>query len=517
MNFLQRCWRRRWVRVLFWTAGAIVILIVLLFQWINWSGARQWRATQAMLEAEGETLDFRALANEPVPEAENFCAIPLLKNIALEVDHDMNKGAPAERRKRLEALKLPIEGKSNGRTKFTTAALGEGTDIEAWADRLRKNGSFPMPADSRDAARDVLAALGQHDAIVQELAAGLSRPKAQWTPEWKTRELPEILFNVSLPHYSGIMTVNKFLSLRATAAARTGDANQAHESALIISRLTRANLNEPQMIGLLVAMSGTSFLCGATWELCDAHAGTAEDFSRLEAALENLDFLQGTLRGLRSDTIAGVNALQFIRRRRQLVSGMFPDEGSKSALGSFTMSVIPLGIFDASGAVFAGRKFTLLIKPLRDYGWLAARRASQDWEKEVGEMKTHVWRHPSYIMTGVMGPPIKSILNNAIYAQALVNQAAIACALERHRIKNGVYPDSLDSTLVDGKPLPLDVINGEAMKYRKTANGRYALWSVGFDGKDDGGRRVLDKKNPESTKFHAEKYVGDWVWDFPAE
>ena len=267
-----------------------------------------------------------------------------------------------------------------------------------------------------------------------------------------------------------------------------------------------------------MAISGTSFVCGATWEICDAHAGTPEDFTKLEAALEDLDFLKGTLVGFRSDTIAGVNALQFIRRRRQRVSGLFPDGESRSALGSFTISVIPWGVFDANGAVFADRKFKFLIKPLRDQGWLKAPQASRDWEKEVSETKTHVWTHPSYLMTAIMGPPLKSVLNNAMYAQALVNQAVIGCALERHHIEKGVYPDSLGSIkFADGRPLPLDVINGKPMNYRKTTDGRYALWSVGFDGRDDGGKRVLDKKNPENTKFHNEKYVGDWVWDFPAE
>ena len=41
--------------------------------------------------------------------------------------------------------------------------------------------------------------------------------------------------------------------------------------------------------------------------------------------------------------------------------------------------------------------------------------------------------------------------------------------------------------------------------------------SVGFDGKDDGGKRGLDENKPENTKFNDEKYLGDWVWDFPAK
>ena len=99
---------------------------MLLWAWINWNGARQWKATQAMLKAEGETLDFRATLNDPIPDGENFCALPLLKDIALVVDDDTNKGVPAEKRKRLEALLLPkvSYGSRPPKLKLSNAALG---------------------------------------------------------------------------------------------------------------------------------------------------------------------------------------------------------------------------------------------------------------------------------------------------------------------------------------------------------------------------------------------------------
>ncbi len=161
---------------------------------MNWNGARRWRDVQAMFRAESETLDFRATMPAPVPEAENFCAIPLLKDLALVVDNHPDNGEPGEKRKRLAALKLPALPKGPARPKFTGAMTGVRVDLKSLADSLRTEGSLPMLADSGNPARDVLAALSKHDAIFQELAAGLSRPEAQWTPEWRTRELPGMLF-----------------------------------------------------------------------------------------------------------------------------------------------------------------------------------------------------------------------------------------------------------------------------------------------------------------------------------
>ena len=521
MNFLKRCWQKRWVRGLAWTAVTLVTLYALFCAWVNWSGARQWRAAQARLKAEGETLDFRATLNEPVPEAENFCAIPLLKDLALLVDHDGGKGAPGANRKRLEALKLQSKGNAGEVPKVTNAVLGKRTDLKAWADWLRKEGALPMPADG-DGAREVLAALATHDALVQELAAGLDRPQAQWTPEWKTKSLPPFLAMVELPHYASVQALNSTLALRAIAAARTGDAAKAHETVLIIARLDQACFNDPFLIGQLVGAAGTSMLCGATWELCAAHAGTAEDFTKLEFTLANLDLHRAVLRACRSEMASNVDIVQYFKERPSEIPGLV--QMSSSGLQSqpsgadWLMHLVPGGFFDASAALLADLQFRHIIKPLKDGDWPQALTAAHDLENELKAMKPKVWTHPSYIMAAIIVPATKGILSRCIYSQALMNQAVIACALERHRIEKRSYPDSLDAVrLADGKLLPPDPMNGTLRHYRKTLDGRYAMWSVGFDGKDDGGKRVLNEKQPENTRFHDATYVGDWVWDFPAE
>ncbi len=63
-------------------------------------------------------------------------------------------------------------------------------------------------------------------------------------------------------------------------------------------------------------------------------------------------------------------------------------------------------------------------------------------------------------------------------------------------------------------PMPPDPISGKSMGYRKTADGMYALWCVGVDGKDDGGKQVLNPKKLESTRFSDRAYKGDWVWSY---
>ena len=512
MNILKRCWQNRWTRRFAWSAISLVTLYLLLCAWLNWSWGRQWTETVQMLEAEGETLDLRTLAADPVPDAENFCAIPLLKDLSLVVDNDSTKGGPAARRERLGAIKLPYDQGGKQRSIFLNVALGKAVDLKAWADLLREDGTLPMPADSGNAARDLLAGLSKYDPIVQELTAGLNRPHARWTPEWKTRVLPENLSELSLPHLILDRRLGETLALRSTAAARAGEPNQAHEEVLVMSRIAHANMNESFLVGLLVGALNTQMIASSTWELCDSQSGTAQDFARLESALTALDFHRAALHAFRMDMVGIVNTVQYMERN----PNSWEFIGNSAEL-SIAMRFLPRGFYDATASVVAEGEFKHFIKPLRDHGWKEALKASVEYENWQMEMENRFWSHPHYFMASNFIGSFSSAIRNSIYTQSLANQAVIACALERHRIENGSYPDSLDPVkLTDGKPLPLDVMSDKPMGYRKTPDGKYALWCVGFDRKDDGGKRTLDQTQPERTKFSDENYSGDWVWDFPS-
>ena len=90
--------------------------------------------------------------------------------------------------------------------------------------------------------------------------------------------------------------------------------------------------------------------------------------------------------------------------------------------------------------------------------------------------------------------------------QCKVDEAIVACALERHRLAHGQYPQTLDTLVpefVDA--IPTDIINGGPLKYH-VEGGQFVLYSVGWNEKDDGGRVVTRKDGSVELKY------GDWVW-----
>ena len=73
----------------------------------------------------------------------------------------------------------------------------------------------------------------------------------------------------------------------------------------------------------------------------------------------------------------------------------------------------------------------------------------------------------------------------------------------------GACPETLDALAPRFiAALPPDVVGGQSLKYRRTDDGRFVLYSVGRNGTDDGGKVVLKEK----SKSYLDLDQGDWVW-----
>jgi hypothetical protein len=110
---------------------------------------------------------------------------------------------------------------------------------------------------------------------------------------------------------------------------------------------------------------------------------------------------------------------------------------------------------------------------------------------------------PFKLLASIAIPNITKATQTGVFNQTLANQAQIACALERYKLANGNYPDAL-ATLAPQfiKKIPDDVIGGGPLHYQRTADGKFLLYSVGWNETDDGG-------TPGTL---ADVKKGDWVW-----
>jgi hypothetical protein len=107
-------------------------------------------------------------------------------------------------------------------------------------------------------------------------------------------------------------------------------------------------------------------------------------------------------------------------------------------------------------------------------------------------------------------PTVTSVCANAALIEARTRQALAAIALERFYLKHARYPAALQELVPEfAAAVSLDPWDGKELRYRMTAGGRYTLWCVGMDGKDDGGQM-----NKNGVAMRSRTYLGDWTWQY---
>ncbi len=60
-------------------------------------------------------------------------------------------------------------------------------------------------------------------------------------------------------------------------------------------------------------------------------------------------------------------------------------------------------------------------------------------------------------------------------------------------------------------PVTYDLFDGHPLRYRRADDGRYLLYSIGWNTKDDGGKMESPKTGEWKAQWSKDK--GDWVWE----
>lgn len=126
-----------------------------------------------------------------------------------------------------------------------------------------------------------------------------------------------------------------------------------------------------------------------------------------------------------------------------------------------------------------------------------------EFQREVDSLKHHYY--PYKIFAAIAVPNGAKALQTFAFNQAQADEAQIVCALERYRLKHGGYPDALDAMVPEFvESLPHDIIGGQPLKYRRSPDGKFVLYSIGWNETDNGGQYL--------SASQYDKTNGDWVW-----
>lgn len=497
---------RRFARFVCFGIVALILLGLLVAGFENWRGRRAWEKFRAEWEAKGEQFDITAFVPKPVPPEQNFATTPLLAPL---LDYDRRipgKWRDPAGRDRANAVSGAFNNVRGRKVpKLGIWQMATFTDLEEWRDYFAGNTNFPFASPPRDAALDVLAALRKFDAELEELTAAAARPHSVFPVHYEEH------INTLLPHLATIKGIAQLVRLRAVARLAAGDKAGALRDVKLGLRLAEAAANEPVTISHLVRIASLQMIMQPMWEGLARHQWTEEQLAELQSALAIIRVLEDYGRTIRGERAFSNMMIQELRTGQMPMTSLGDALGNSESQVGFSAAnrFVPSGWF-YQNQLTLNRLYQERCLPLVD---ATKHRVYARQTREAEDVPELENRSLYNIFARMLYPAIAKISARFATGQTTVDLATVACALERHRLAHGQYPEQLDPLVPRFiTKIPTDVINGELLKYRREPDGTFVLYSVGWNETDDGGEVGLTKSGtgPDPNQ-------GDWVWRYPSK
>jgi hypothetical protein len=522
------CYWRNLRRFLFGVA-CCATLIALFYVEENVRGKYAWRHFKSGWEAKGERFDLASLVPPPVPDDQNFAMTPLwVEQVCATMGAERgrtwygDKVAALSHTNFVQRIQMPTE--LYGRGLDAPKRIGnwqesERADLKAWQIYYRQTAAitnyFPVAAQAQTPAEDVLLALSRYDSTIEELRRTSRLPHSRFPIGYADANPASIL----LPHLAPFKGCAMTVQLRALAELQAGQAEKALDDIELTLRLTASIRTEPILISHLVRMAMLNIMLQPVWEGLGDQRWTDAQLAALETDLGKLDFLADYQLAMRCERAFDVGILDYLRDTRNLDS--VPVGAGTDSQFQFPVPLVrvaPSGWFEQNKVACCRMNFDLLVPIVN----LETRIASPATEARAMKAWNEFRVTPYNWSAGLLLPALTRCSGRFAHAQTAADLARIACALERYRLAQGNFPETLDVLAPQLlEKLPHDLISGQPLKYRRTDDGQFVLYSVGWNGTDDGGKVGLTKQKEASGKIRGELGLsitdGDWVWQYPAK
>jgi hypothetical protein len=499
-------------------------IIVLLFALDNWTGSRAWNSYRSQFEARGVPLDFTVYIPKPMPDEENFAVNPAVQSWFKRVDRKLADGVVEPFDDYWQDDYALILRQAADSSPSSNRQL---TDLVTWAanfeivskgetNHLSKLGTGKLDLAARAAAAPrVLAGLEARRSVLAQLARASQRTQCRYPVIYNLQNPVGIL----LPHLHNLRDACNRLQLRARAELALGRSDEAMADVRLMLYLGDSVKNEPFLISGLVRIACLQTAVNVVWEGLAEHAWSDAQLQELQGRFEQYNFPADVKRQFHAELASDVLVMELARTRGFGVLVELGDQGRATVAdrraADWWGGFIPSGWFQREKIAFC-ELFNGMTEGVMDAetktispghaisnedAFNRALKGGGDFTAVVSAF----WNHR--IFAANLLPALNRIAVKTASAQVAANQAAIACALERYRLANGNFPETLDALAPKFiSQVPRDVIGGELMKYHRTSDGQFVLYSVGWNIKDDGGV-------PGKNLFDEQQ--GDWVWEYP--
>jgi hypothetical protein len=359
------------------------------------------------------------------------------------------------------------------------------------------------------AAAEYLAWGDQHYAAdLDDVRAGLKRPYAIIPGDYSfPPQMP-------IPNFVLMRALVQTLGQRAQCHLMLGQPEQALRELALIHDVCRILQKPPTgqpetLVEAMINVAIHGLYVSTVQEGFRLHAWTEPQLAAIEQQLHEVDLLPWIPRALRNEQ-CHLTYLGEHTSFREIFAGSRIFGSSKpqtwhERLFSYRYDLLPRGWL-YQNIVFATSLEEPLIESCNTADSVIHPEAVESSMSNLVKNITH-WSPFGYL-AAIAIPNITKAMQASTMNQTLANEAQIVCALERYKLANGNYPDSLAALVPQFiEKIPNDIIGGQPLHYQHTADGKFLLYSVGWNETDDDG--------VAGTLADVKK--GDWVWPFPAK
>lgn len=478
---------------------AIVTLIALFYAIENWRGAREWKRVETKLREKGIALSFEEFIPPLPPGDENFANIPFFKPLFdRSVDPESGKERWQIHKEENPMPKWPSELKSQ-----TDWKRGERHEF-VW----KRDDDDPAEVDGVNVATNtpieaVRLLLAGSSNTMSQIESGLERPKSQFPIRYEDG------MGALLPHLQYYKHFAQLFAARAFVRLQDENPTEALSDIQASLRLADTIKMESTLISGLVRIAIVNITLYPIWQGLVDRVWSENQLTSLQKQLEVMDMLQTYQQGILSELIFGIEVCDMLEQERSFAIAEVMGESGDVGWATY-LRLAPRGWLRKNKAAMAEihEKYSLRAFDMDER--IFDTELIEGWESAIEDKAMQGVR---MAIVAMMMPALGKAAERFAEAQTMVDLAAVATALERYRLKHGVFPDEPSALVPEFvTALPHDIVGGEPLRYRKTGDA-FVLYSIGLNQSDDGG--TLGEDERERRDWQRDE--GDWVWAYSLE
>ncbi|HLH56997.1 MAG TPA: hypothetical protein VKY92_25680 [Verrucomicrobiae bacterium] len=380
------------------------------------------------------------------------------------------------------------------------------------------------------------------DSLAADLAtnaATLNRIEAAMTKPVLNCEFDPTLGPLArFPHLPVPKTLTQWFGPRIALGLHEGRTRETLRDLVTEIELPRLLAPDGIVISELVREAIAAVAFRDVWEALQADGWTDDDLAQLQRAWEAQHFAEPMVRALEGERVFAQSSYDLMRHSNQQTASLLfwtsenlPDEEKASwervvrelpggnAMVDFFKKELFCRVWRFAWLDQDQLHYLHYLEGLIALGRDASRQKSfqklQPLEDRlVVRFQNHgVYDRLRYFSEMSVGS-LSRALNRAMRAETERSMVLAAIAIKRYAGRHGSVPESLDALVPEWlASVPVDYMNGEALRFRRQQDGGFALYSVGEDGTDDGGNATLSSDKTISRVIWNRK---DAVWPAPA-